>query len=404
MMNVINRHISNLIVDLSSQFPVILLTGARQVGKTTLLKSLGSNRTFVSLDDPIVRDLAQKDPALFMQTYRPPLLIDEFQYAPELLPYIKMSVDENPNISGQYWLTGSQQFKLMKNVSESLAGRVGVLPLGGITQGEELGYPFHGPFSLSREIRPDQTFDSADVIYERILRGSYPAVVSGKVRNWPTFYRSYLSTYLERDVRQIAAVSDESQFLKFVRVLAARTGNLLNLSDVARDVGISQPTAKSWLSILEASGIVFLLRPYSANINSRVVKTPKVYFMDTGLCCYLTGWTNAETLSTGAMSGAILETFIVSEIVKGFWNAGLDAPIWFYRDKRGTEIDLLIEQNGELMPLEIKRTATPNVADVRNFVAVEKKGIKMRPGALICLSTKSYPLSGGTKVIPVGAV
>ena len=403
-MNIIYRHIAELIKESSNQFPVVLLTGARQVGKTTLLRSLDPHRTFVTLDDPLVRNLAQHDPTSFLKMYPPPVLIDEFQYAPELLPYLKIEVDAHPEFNGQYWLTGSQQFKMMHAVSESLAGRVAILPLGGITQGEELTRSFESPLPFMRQQTPQLTYESAKTIYERIWRGSYPAVVSGRVKNWQVFYRSYLNTYLERDVRQILSISDESRFLTFIKVLAARTGNLLNLTDVAKDVGISQPTAKSWLSILESSGVVFLLRPYSANINARIVKTPKVYFMDTGLCCYLTGWTQASILSQGAMSGSILETFVVSEIVRNFWNAGEEAPVWFYRDRMGVEIDLLIDRNGTLTPLEVKRTATPKADDIRHFQHVVKQGLHLTSGGVICLSERSNLLPGGHHVIPVGSL
>lgn len=400
----IKRHISSVLLDLSSQFPVVMLTGSRQVGKTTLLKELDENRRFVSFDDPVVRDLALNDPSLFMQTYKPPVLIDEFQYVPQLLPYIKMAVDSQPEVCGQFWLTGSQQFKMMKGVGESLAGRVVVLPLGGITQAELSARNAEGPFSTARQLDPSVAFDGAETIYERIFRGTYPAVLSGRIRNLRAFYRSYLNTYLERDVRQLTAVSNESLFLAFVKVMAARTGNLLNLSDVARDVGISQPTAKSWLSILESSGIVFLLRPYSANLTSRVVKTPKVYFMDTGLCCYLAGWTDSNVLSRGAMNGSLLETFVVSEVVRSFWNVGEDAPVWFFRDRSGVEIDLLIERNGTLFPIEVKRTATPSVSDVRNFKIARQRGLKLERGAVLCLADHAVPLSDGTLVVPIGSL
>ena len=382
----------------------MMVTGARQVGKTTLLKKLGTGRRFVSLDDPTVRDLARNDPALFLQTYRPPVLIDEFQYAPELLPYVKMDVDAHADECGRFWLTGSQQFKMMREVGESLAGRVGILPLGGLTQREAAAADFAGPFDVLRELDPDVPFPGQDVVYGRIHRGSYPAVVSGRTQDVQTFYRSYLNTYVERDVRRIAAVSDESRFLSFIRVLAARTGCLLNLSEIGKEVGISQPTVKSWLSVLESSGIVCRLHPYSANLNARIVKTPKVYFMDTGLCCYLTGWLNAETLAAGAMNGAMLETYVVSEIVRSFWNAGREAPVWFYRDKSGSEIDLLIERDGRLFPVEIKRTATPTAGDVRNIRQVAAKGLSLADGALVCLVEHTTALPGGVRVIPVGSI
>ena len=389
-MKLIKRALESTILDISKQFPVVMLTGARQVGKTTLLKMLDPSRRFITLDDPIVRKLAVSDPALFLQTYQPPVIIDEFQYAPQLLEHIKLTVDARPEEMGLYWLTGSQQFQLMKNVGESLAGRVGILSLGGIVQSEELSLK-----SLDKA-------DDAMAIFQRIQRGSYPALVSGRVKDVQVFYGSYVKTYIERDVREITKIADELQFLQFLKVIAARTANLLNLSEVARDVGISQPTARAWLSILESCGLVYLLRPYSANITSRIVKTPKVYFMDTGLCSYLTGWTSAQTLASGAMSGAMLETFVVSEIIRKFWNSGREAPVWFYRDKAGTEIDLLVEQDGVLNPIEIKKSASPSLKDVKAFAKVASEGVKLGNGTLVCLVESPVPLSRNVQVLPVG--
>lgn len=389
-MKLIKRALESTILDISKQFPVVMLTGARQVGKTTLLKMLDPSRRFITLDDPIVRKLAVSDPALFLQTYQPPVIIDEFQYAPQLLEHIKLTVDARPEEIGLYWLTGSQQFQLMKNVGESLAGRVGILSLGGIVQSEELSRK-----SLDKA-------DDAMAIFQRIQRGSYPALVSGRVKDVQVFYGSYVKTYIERDVREITKIADELQFLQFLKVIAARTANLLNLSEVARDVGISQPTARAWLSILESCGLVYLLRPYSANITSRIVKTPKVYFMDTGLCSYLTGWTSAQTLASGAMSGAMLETFVVSEIIRKFWNSGREAPVWFYRDKVGTEIDLLVEQDGVLNPIEIKKSASPSLKDVKAFARVASEGVKLGNGTLVCLVESPVPLSRNVQVLPVG--
>lgn len=389
-MKLIKRALESTILDISKQFPVVMLTGARQVGKTTLLKMLDPSRRFITLDDPIVRKLAVSDPALFLQTYQPPVIIDEFQYAPQLLEHIKLTVDARPEEMGLYWLTGSQQFQLMKNVGESLAGRVGILSLGGIVQSEELSRK-----SLDKA-------DDAMAIFQRIQRGSYPALVSGRVKDVQVFYGSYVKTYIERDVREITKIADELQFLQFLKVIAARTANLLNLSEVARDVGISQPTARAWLSILESCGLVYLLRPYSANITSRIVKTPKVYFMDTGLCSYLTGWTSAQTLASGAMSGAMLETFVVSEIIRKFWNSGREAPVWFYRDKAGTEIDLLVEQDGVLNPIEIKKSASPSLKDVKAFAKVASEGVKLGNGTLVCLVESPVPLSRNIQVLPVG--
>ena len=404
-MKTIKRTAEAKIADLSSQFPVVMVTGARQVGKTTLLKMLDAKRNFVTLDDPRLRELAVRDPLLFLQSCKTPLTIDEFQYAKELLPYIKMSVDANPNESGLYWLTGSQQFQLMKDVGESLAGRVAVLPLGGITQGEERGETTHDPFSfLSGGQSSLVDFDGVREVFARIHRGNFPALVAGRVRDWQTFYRSYVATYVERDVREICNVSDTLSFVQFLKALAARTGNLLNLSDVARDVGITPPTAKAWLSILEESGLVYLLRPYKANVNSRIVKTPKVYFLDTGLCCYLTGWTSPATAMDGAMSGALLETFVVSEIVRSFWNAGQEPPLLFYRDKNGVEIDLLLERDGVFFPVEIKKSASPSIGDVKSFSSVRAHGVNLGRGGVLCLSPRAYPLSGDVQVIPIGSL
>ncbi len=404
-MKTIKRVAISKIEDLTRQFPVLMVTGARQVGKTTLLKMIDSKRNFVTLDDPQLRDLARRDPLLFLQSYPTPLTIDEVQYAPELLPYIKMAVDAHPDEMGQFWLTGSQQFELMKNVGESLAGRVALLPLGGITQGEENGAAFQGPFSFL-EAPPNAftQFEGVREVFARIYRGTYPALVSGRVKDVQTFYRSYVATYVERDVRQMTNVADTVRFLQFLKVMSSRVGGLLNLSDVARDVGIAQPTAKAWLSILEASGLVYLLRPYKTNICSRIVKTPKVYFMDTGLCCYLTGWASAETACDGAMSGALLENYVVSELVRSFWNVGEEVPLYFYRDKGGVEVDVIFERNGTPYPVEIKKTASPSLTDVKAFKKLETKGLNLGQGSVVCLSPRTYPLSQTVRVIPVGCL
>ena len=404
-MKTIKRVAISKIEDLTRQFPVLMVTGARQVGKTTLLKMIDPKRNFVTLDDPQLRDLARRDPLLFLQSYPTPLTIDEVQYAPELLPYIKMAVDANPDVMGQFWLTGSQQFELMKNVGESLAGRVALLPLGGITQGEENGAAFQKPFSFL-ETPPNSfaQFEGVREVFARIYRGTYPALVSGRVKDVQTFYRSYVATYVERDVRQMTNVADTVRFLQFLKVMASRVGGLLNLSDVARDVGISQPTAKAWLSILEASGLVYLLRPYKTNIGSRLVKTPKVYFMDTGLCCYLTGWTSAATACEGAMSGALLENYVVSELVRSFWNVGEEVPLYFYRDKCGVEVDVVYERDGVLYPVEIKKTASPSLADVKAFKKLASNGCNLGQGSVVCLSPRTYPLSQDVRVIPVGSL
>lgn len=354
----------------------------------------------MTLDDPSVRALARRDPALFLQSYPAPVFIDEIQYAPQLLPFIKMAVDAEPDRMGMFWLTGSQPFRLMRGVSESLAGRVALLPIGGISQSEARGM---APSELRLDMRPagEQVKLGVNAIFDQIFRGSYPAVVSGRVRDVEAFYRSYVATYLERDIRDLAQVADEGKFLDFLKVAAARTAQLVNLSNMAQDVGISVPTAKAWLSLLEASGIVFLLHPFARNMTARVVKTPKLYFLDTGLVCYLTGWVSGETAQKGAMAGALLETFVIDEIVKKYWNNGKEPRLSFYRDRTGTEIDLLIEQAMTLHPVEIKKTAMPGDYDLRNFAKVEKMGITLGTGMVICFVDAACPISRTTMAVPV---
>lgn len=403
------RTLENFAKSAASQFPVLLVTGARQVGKTTFLRHFSeSNRTYVSLDDVLLLDLAKRDPALFFQRFQPPLLIDEIQYAPELLPYIKMAVDNTrqPNL---FWLTGSQQFHLMKGVSESLAGRVAVVQLLGLSRLERIGRGSESkPFvpMPSEIIEQERIIDPLDLrdLFQMIWRGSYPAIVVSKDMDRDLFYSSYVQTYLQRDVRDLARVGDEMAFLRFLRVAAARTGQLLNLSDFARDADISVNTAKSWLSIMQASGLVYLLEPYHNNLSKRLTKTPKLYFLDTGLCSYLTGWSSPETLEAGAMSGAILETWVISELLKSYLHNGRNAPFYYYRDKDRKEIDLLIVQDGIIYPLEIKKTASPTLADIRSFLSLQKLGMPVGPGGVICLTKQSLPITDSAMSIPVGVL
>jgi predicted AAA+ superfamily ATPase len=404
-MNEIKRVAIQKIREASEEFPALLVTGARQVGKTTLLKGASTDdRTFVSLDSLLMRDLAQRDPKLFLSTYKPPVFIDEIQYAPQLLPYIKEMIDANPEKSGQFWLSGSQQFHLMRCASESLAGRVAIFTLGGIAQ-EEIIERFHKDvFSAGETISPIEQFEDVEVIFNRIFQGSYPAVVAKRVKNWELFYRSYVATYIERDVRELTKVSDEMRFLQFIKAVAARTGQILNYSALAKDVGISLVTAKDWIGILKASNLVYLLSPYSRNVTSRIVKTPKLYFMDTGLCCYLLGWDSPRTLMNGAISGPLFETFVVGEVLKRYWNRAKEPRLYFYRDKHGVEIDLLIEHNGLLEPIEIKKCTNPTVSDIKAFRKVQELGYPLGKGAVICAATQGMPLTEDVNIVPVGAL
>ncbi|MDA8162592.1 MAG: ATP-binding protein [Desulfobacteraceae bacterium] len=393
----------------ASQFPVMLVTGARQVGKTTFLKHLsGERRRYVTLDDPLVLNLAKQDPALFMQRFPAPVLIDEIQYAPELLPYIKMEVDKNRK-AGLYWLTGSQQFHLMKGVSESLAGRVGVVNLLGLSRRESAGQgQASTPFIPTPEDIQSRMSSGGRLtlkaLYKIIWRGSFPEIALNNKTDRDLFYGSYVQTYLQRDIRDLARVGDEMAFLRFMRAAAARSGQLLSMADLARDADVAPNTVRNWLSILQASGIVYLLEPYHTNVTKRLVKTPKLYFLDTGLCAYLTEWTSPETLEAGAMSGAILETWIFAEILKSWWHNGRRAPFYYYRDKDQKEIDLLIVQDGVVYPLEFKKTASPSKDTVRHFQALEKLKMPIGPGGVVCLTSQPLPLTANTTSIPVSAI
>jgi predicted AAA+ superfamily ATPase len=396
----IKRTLSEVISEASETFPVVLITGPRQVGKTTIFEqSKEKSRIYITLDDPQVRVLAKNDPPLFLQTYKAPLLIGEIQYAPELFPYLKMAVDKVRQ-KGMFWLTGSQQFNLIKNVSESLAGRVAILKLQGLSQSEINGRsckPFL-PDALTLDNRPSLDVHS---LYEVLLQGSYPELYANPKLNRRLFYASYLKTYVERDIRQLIQISDERRFITFVKTAATRTGRLLNYNDMAKEVEVSVNTIKSWVSVLESSGLIFLLPPYHNNIANRALKTPKLYFADTGLCCYLSGWETAKTLANGAMNGAILETYVVSEIIKSYKHNGLYANIYFYRDRDKKEIDLLIERNGVFYPIEIKRTASPKIDDVKHFSVLSRLGLPVGKGAVVCLYDQLLPLNNETLIVPV---
>jgi predicted AAA+ superfamily ATPase len=394
------RTLSKIIKNATETFPVVLVTGPRQVGKTTIFKQYQEpERTYITLDDPQVRTLAQNDPALFLQTYKTPLFIDEIQYAPQLFPYIKMAVDKEKQ-KGIFWLTGSQQFLLMRNVSESLAGRVAILELQGFSQAEKFQRTGKAFLPDSITLDNDQTLDIQQ-IYEIILQGSYPELIASQNMNRKLFYASYLKTYIERDIRILTQITDEHSFIQFIKVAAARTGQLINYTDMANDVGVSPNTIKSWISLLETSGLIYLLQPYHNNLTHRAIKTPKLYFIDTGLCCYLSGWETVATLSTGAMSGAILETYVVSEILKSYWHSGEQPNIYFYRDKEKKEIDVLIERDGKFYPIEIKRTAAPKENDVKNFEVLNTMNLPAGKGAVICFYDKLLPLNTNVNIIPI---
>ena len=402
------RTLINTLQQASAVFSAILITGPRQVGKTTLLENAATiQRHYVTLDDLEERELAQNDPALFLQKHKYPVTIDEVQYAPNLFSYMKIAIDKEKK-PGMFWLTGSQKFHLMKGITESLAGRVAIIDMLGFSQAETENraltvQPFLPTQAWLENARhyakqPKQIMD----VYTNIWRGSYPKLLLEPNMSRDMFYKSYLKTYIERDVHDLIAISNELAFHKFLRATAARTGQLLNYADLARDVEIDTKTAKAWLSILETSGLVYLLYPYYSNVTKRLIKTPKLYFLDTGLCAYLTKWSTPEALEAGAMSGAILETYLLAEILKSYWHNGKEAYFYFYRDKEQTEIDLLIEQDNTLYPIEFKKTATPGYNAIKSFPVLEKLAKNIGPGAVICLRKEDVPLSREVTVIPIG--
>lgn len=403
----INRAMEATFKRMAQEFSVILLTGPRQVGKTTMLKRLaeaeGVNREYVTLDDITEREMAKNDPKLFLQLHKPPVFIDEVQYAPELFPYIKIYVDEHQQ-AGAFWLTGSQIFKLMDGVQESLAGRVGLLHMSPLSQAEACGYPSE-PFTveLERLLTRSKAVAPASIqdVFERIWRGGMPAIVSGVKKEQTAVYSSYISTYIDRDVKEITDRVDSFKFLNFVTVVAALTSQMVNYKTIADAVEISVPTVKNWLNILERLGIIFYLHPYSNNLLKRMVTKPKLYFYDSGLVAYLTKWTDSETLMNGAMSGAILENFVVSEIVKSYQNAGLEPFIYYYRDKDNKEIDIVLERNGTLYPLEVKKTMMPDKRWTNVFGVLDKTSLKRGTGGILCLSDKFTAFDRDNLIIPV---
>lgn len=399
----INRALESVVAEVSNTYPVLLVTGPRQVGKTTLLERVAKkDRKYVSLDDPVARNLAKEEPLLFLQRYEPPIIIDEIQYAPELLPYIKLHVDKNKQ-NGDFWLTGSQMFQMMKDVSESLAGRVGILPMQGLSISELNKLP-NEPYTTDtkRLLKRSQVAKKTDLheLYARIYKGSMPALFT-KEQSVERFYASYVDTYIHRDIRDLTQVADEMQFHRFLTACAARTSQMVNYSELAKDVGITSPTAKKWLSLLITSGIIVLVEPYFDNALKRIIKAPNMYFMDTGLCAYLTRWTTSESLEVSAMSGAFFETFVVSEIIKSYLNAGKRAPLFYYRDSDQKEIDLIIEENGLLQPIEIKKSADPKKNSGRHFSILEKTGKVYGTGSIICMSNDLMPINKDVWAVPV---
>lgn len=407
----ITRHMEKPVMELNEQYPVLLLTGPRQVGKTTMLEHLieveGKGRKKVSLDDLTLRELAKTDPKMFFQLYQPPLLIDEVQYAPELFPYIKIMVDERHQ-PGDFWLTGSQLFKMMEGVQESLAGRVALLHLSPLSQSEIMKRPPEPPFSLELPLLSErqngrQMLNTPEV-FQRIHQGGMPALVTGTYSNASIFYSSYIGTYMERDVRRLSNDIDSLKFLRFLRSVAARTSQQVNYKGIADDAEIDQTTAKNWLHVLEALGIIFLLEPYSNNVLKRTVSTPKLYFYDSGIVCYLTRWSSPETAMEGAMSGALLENYTVAEIIKTYQNAGQEPFLYYYRDKDAREIDLILERDGKLFPIEIKKMASPPKKLTKVFDLIDKSPLQRGTGAILCMADQLGAFDQNNLIVPISLI
>ena len=409
----IRRHLDIAFLEANQFFPVLLLTGARQVGKTTFLSKIAEpDRRFVSLDPLDVRAKAKDDPRLFLADNPPPVIIDEIQYVPELLPYIKANVDrmrrtDPDKAHGMYWLTGSQKFELMHGVSESLSGRIGIFNMHPLSN-RELNDVQTEPFRPDRFAVGNTYPLSSAELFHRIWLGAYPGLVCSRTpdKHWTAFYQSYVQTYLERDIRKLAQVADLNVFYAFLKAAAARSGQMLNYSDLARDSEISVPTTKKYMSLLETSGIAKLLYPFSRNQSAPMVSTPKMYFLDTGLMAFLTDWTNPQVLQSGAAAGHFFETWCVAEILKSYANAGIEAPVYYFRTKERNpaEIDILIVDNGTLYPTEIKKSARLDKNDAKQFSKLETFKMPVGTGGLLSLYPEVTHVNEHVVTIPAQCI
>lgn len=406
----IERHLEQQVLNTSKYYPVVMVCGQRQVGKSTMLHHIKEpERRYVTLDDGNARRIAQTDPALFFETYGYPLLIDEFQRVPSILLEMKKIVDQKAldgeDSNGMFWLTGSQKFKMMQDVSESLAGRVAIFDMASLSAAEIDGRPaaqFHPDLDSLRERLKHSKHKNVHEIYADIFRGGMPKLCTTDLDR-DRYYMDYINTYIERDIKDLAQVGKLNEFYNFLVFMASRTAQELRYDDIAGTIGISAPTAKAWVSILERSGLIFILRPYYSNITKRLVKTPKVYFMDTGLAAYLCRWPNAETLESGAMDGAFFETYAVTEIVKSCYNAGKPADLFYYRDIDKKEIDLLIIEGDKIYPIEIKKSKEPSKPD-KNFGVLERLNMDVQPGIILCMSDELIPYNRDVWYCPVAAL
>ena len=398
----LKREASEKIKKINSTFRVLLVTGPRQVGKTTLLSEyLPENMSYVTLDDKVLREQAITNPKLFLIEHPWPLLIDEVQYAPELFPYIKMIVDEHRE-RGMYWLTGSQQIKLMKNVQESLAGRVGIVKLNSLTYSEIIEKENKKIFEPGNIIKSEKNIDVFE-LYEKIFRGGMPELYDVPDMDKRDFFYSYVETYLSKDVKDQLDILDTELFKDFMVSVASRNGEQLNYTNIASEIGISDKTARTWLNILINSGIVYLLEPFMNTKLKRITHMHKIIFMDSGLCSYLAGWESARDLQLSEKAGHYLETYVISEIIKSYNAVGIEPKISYYRDKEKNEIDLIFEKNNKIYPFEIKKTANPTKTMIKNFEKLEKIK-KIEPGGIICLYDDLIHIDEKNYIIPISSV
>lgn len=396
----INRFLEGVFLRASEQFAAVMLCGPRQSGKTTMLRHLAKpDREYINFDDAQTRQQFLDNPKSFLDLHPAPLLIDEFQRVPEIMSYLKISIDEakfkDENWQGMYWLTGSQKFVMMKNLSDSLAGRVAIfnmLPLSSAEIQKEKNIVFNAEVdSLQQRLKEKKSMNYSKIA-RRIFQGGMPEIVANNVDR-STYFGEYISSYLERDVSALEQVGNLTDFYKFLVYLAARTSMVLNMSNIAKDLCISLTTVKNWLSILERSCIITLLQPYFNNVSKRLIKSPKLYFMDTGLAAYLLGWPNAQTLMNGNMAGAFFETYVVSEILKNYSNNGIDIRwIYYYRDKEKNEVDILLENAIDIFPIEVKLAENPKVPP-KQFNVIDKFPKNKKPGIVICTCENMFPLN-----------
>lgn len=403
----IRRDMENLILELKQEYSCILITGPRQVGKSTMLEHIDNTRAKVTLDDLQERELARNDPEMFLKLHKPPVLIDEVQYAPELFSYIKIAID-NGAAPGSYFLTGSQSYKLMELAKESLAGRIAILSLSSLSQHELFANNQLLPFEVSIDNIQSRAQGvipvGIDEMYKRIWEGGLPGLLSGKYTNRDVYYSSYIQTYISRDIKEEVSGIDDIRFMSFIRAVACRVGQELNIHSIAVDVEVSDDTAKRWLWLLEKSEIIYYLHPYSNNLLKRIVKTPKLYFFDTGLVAYLTKYSSPEILQNGSINGAILENYIVSEIRKSYTNCGKEHCLYYYRDKQQHEIDLIIENNGKLHSIEIKKSSNPDISMIKSFNILSKAQLPVGQGAIICMKDNISALNSDTLIIPAALI